>query len=152
VRAAIVAALLADAGVAAIAGTRVRPRLGMFGGLAPGDFTAEGELVGPALVVVAEIRARHPDDRGEGTIIRAVQSFALFGYAPAGLEGDAYAVIRELHRAARVVLHRKPLTPLEEPVRWLDTKWASYGIEQVEAPRDLPVIVARYDCTITDPL
>lgn len=164
-RAAIVAALLADTGVVALVGTRVRPRLGLYGGLdAALDFTPEGELIGPALVVVNEARVRHEDDRSSGpdTLIRAVQTFALLAYAPAGLEGDAFAVIREVHLAARRRLHRAgiagaagspaAIVPLEEAIRVLDIRWATFGPEQVEAPRELPVVAARYDATITDPL
>lgn len=165
VRAAIVAALLADGPTVALVGDRVRPRLGLFGGLdATRDFTAEGELEGPAIVVVSEARVRHEDDRGSGSdrLIRAVQTIALFAYAPAGLGGDAYAAIRAVHLAARRRLHRAGLAgspgtpaaivPLEEPVRLLDIRWASFGPEQVEGDRAIPVVAARYDLTITDPL
>lgn len=161
-RAAIVQALLADPGVAALVGARVYPRVAVWGGLPtpeveaaggpPSAFTPEGDLVGAAVVVIMSARARHPDDRGEGTRIRAVQTFSLFVYAPEGLGGDAYAVIREVHRAARRVLHRQALTPLEEDVAWLDTRWGMTGAELVEAPRNIPVIEARYDAIVTDPL
>lgn len=162
-RAAIVAALLADSAVAALVGARVRPRLGLFGGLdAALDFTAEGELAGPAIVIVNEARVRHEEDRGGGSerVIRAVQTIAVFAYAPAGLAGDAYAVIREVHLAVRRRLHRAgvagtqtPIVPLEETtVRVLDIRWASFGPEQVEGDRAIPVVAARYDLTITDPL
>lgn len=165
-RAAIVAALKADTAVAALVGARVRPRLGLFGGLdATLDFTAEGELAGPAIVIVNEARTRHEDDRGSGSerVIRGVQTMAVFAYAPAGLSGDAYAVIRSVHLAVRRRLHRAGLAggpgspaaivPLEETtVRVLDIRWASFGPEQVEGDRAIPVVAARYDLTITDPL
>jgi hypothetical protein len=158
VRAAVVAALLADAGVAALVGTRVYPRLGLFGGLeAEGStaITADGELAGPTIVVALESRTRHDDDRGAQNerTIRAVQTFVLLVYAPEGMGGDAYRAIREVHLAARRLLHRRPLVPLEETqVRWLDTRWTAFGPDQVEAPRQLPVVAGHYDAVITDPL
>jgi hypothetical protein len=154
VRAAIIAALGADPDVTALVGGRIRGRVALLGGLQPGDFDADGVLVGPSLVVVLESRTREGQapDTVEQRVVAARQAFALYGYAP---EADGFEAIRAVHRAARRVLHRARLAPLEEVgVRWRDTRWQSLAPEQVDSAYTpgIPVMVARYDAVIADPL
>lgn len=152
-RAAIIAALGADAALTAIVGGRIRARVALLGGLQPTDFGPEGDLVGPALVVVLEARTREGDAADDGKVIASRQAFAIYGYAPAG--EDAFDLIRAAQRQARRVLHRARLTPADETrVRWRDTRWQSLTPEQVDAAYTpgIPVMVARFDAIIADPI
>jgi hypothetical protein len=153
VRAAIVQALGADVALAAIVGGRIRSRVALLGGLQPTDFGPEGDLLGPALVVVLESRTREGQAADDGQVIAARQAFAIYGYAPAG--DDAFELIRAAQRQARRILHRARLTPVEETrVRWRDTRWQSLTPEQVDAAYTpgIPVMVARFDAIIADPI
>lgn len=151
-RAAIVAALLADATVAALVGERVYVRRGEYGGVSreatAEAFTDDGALL-PSLVVWLETRRNtaSADRQGRDTLTAAQ------GIAVGCMADDGYELVDQLVRAVRGVLHHPSprLLPLEDAIGWADTRWDSDSGDLIDPALQKPIVVSRYVATVTIP-
>jgi hypothetical protein len=149
-RQAVINALKADPDVIAIVGSRVYGRQGLLGGISvdatPEAFDTDGRLM-PSLTVVLEAAVRR-DDMGGSNLIAAtqtVQVWALCGYG-------RYTDIKAALKATRPLLHGKRFTPVEDPIRWADTRWASTSPELYDESLRAPTMFSRFDITYTEPI
>lgn len=150
-RPAVINALLASPEVTELVGTRVYGRQGLEGGVnsqdTPEAYTPEGELL-PTIVVTLDPRTAERTRGGAPATIRAHQLFSLWVYQQRG-----YDELWEIVRRGKRVLHRnRNLTPVKDPINWLDTDWDTDTAELVDPDLGASYIRSTYDALITDPL
>jgi hypothetical protein len=156
VREAVIAALKADAGVAAVVGTRVLGRdfaSWAAGALSPETtpeaFDADGELAA-TLVVVLEGRVaddtRRPSDPDH---LPGRQVIAVWALA------RSFAEVKAALRAVKRVLGRGVAARFEavnDPVRWTATHWTGDSAELTDQALNVPAMVARFNAIIEEDL
>lgn len=149
-RQAIINALKADPDVTAIVGQRVYGRQGILGGLSvdktPEAFDQDGRIM-PSVVVVLEAAVIRTD-MGGSTLIAATQTVQIWvacGY-------ERYTDIKAVLKATRPLLHGKRLVPVEDPIGWTDTRWASTSPELYDETLKVPTMFSRFDITYTEPI
>jgi len=149
-RAAVQAALAGDAAIAAVVGARVYVRDSNEGAVSklwtPEAFDAEGDVL-PTLAVTIETARRDDAAGGDRHKINALVTIAVWAYQQRG-----YDQIKLALRSAKRLLHRRPLTPVADPWRWLDTYWSDDSAELIDPELGASLMVSRYDAVVVDTL
>lgn len=140
--------LLADPAVTALVEDRVYERVARAGALSldeqPEAFTADGDLLLSLVVLMGNRRALPASTRDA---LHSEQTFDVVAMQQRG-----FTELRLVLRAVKASLHRRPLTPVDEPVRWADTRWSEESPDTIDPALQRPMRWARFTATLTEPL
>lgn len=150
-REAIIARLLADQAVAAIAGTRIFGCEGQYGGLSqeetPQAFNVDGDVL-PSLVVQLETWAPRAGRQSQ-TVLEATYTVAVFA-----VEHHGRAHTRAVSQAVKASLHRlRGLAPMHDTHLNLVEITSAGGIpETLDPALGCPMTVTRFAVATTERL